>query len=88
MSCQLCECLRMCRYSQTAWTDPAARRWADPKPYCSCHAQVEERLRFYEEGIAPTKNITAMQVHNSSLPHGFRVSAVRDFCGDKTRAHI
>lgn len=24
--------------------------------------QVEERLRFYEEGIAPTKNITAMQV--------------------------
>ncbi len=24
--------------------------------------QVEERLRFYEEGIAPTKNLTAMQV--------------------------
>ncbi len=24
--------------------------------------QVEERLRFYEEGIAPTKNTTAMQV--------------------------
>ena len=23
--------------------------------------QVEERLRFYEEGIAPTKNTTAMQ---------------------------
>lgn len=27
--------------------------------------QVEERLRFYDEGIAPMKNITAMQVsHN------------------------
>ena len=25
-------------------------------------AQVEERLRFYDEGIAPMKNITAMQV--------------------------
>lgn len=24
--------------------------------------QVEERLRFYEDGVAPTKNITAMQV--------------------------
>ena len=24
--------------------------------------QVEERLRFYDEGIAPKKNITAMQV--------------------------
>lgn len=24
--------------------------------------QVEERLRFYDEGIAPTKNTTAMQV--------------------------
>lgn len=24
--------------------------------------QVEERLRFYDEGIAPQKNITAMQV--------------------------
>lgn len=23
--------------------------------------QVEERLRFYEEGVAPKKNITAMQ---------------------------
>ena len=23
--------------------------------------QVEERLRFYEEGIAPTKNLTVMQ---------------------------
>lgn len=23
--------------------------------------QVEERLRFYEEGVAPTKNLTAMQ---------------------------
>ena len=23
--------------------------------------QVEERLRFYDEGIAPTKNVTAMQ---------------------------
>ena len=32
--------------------------------------QVEERLRFYDEGIAPTKNITAMQVctHNSGCP--------------------
>ena len=27
--------------------------------------QVEERLRFYDEGIAPTKNITAMQVNLS-----------------------
>ena len=25
--------------------------------------QVEERLRFYEEGIAPSKNADAMQVH-------------------------
>ncbi len=24
--------------------------------------QVEERLRFYDEGIAPSKNVTAMQV--------------------------
>lgn len=24
--------------------------------------QVEERLRFYDEGIAPQKNISAMQV--------------------------
>jgi nucleolar protein 56 len=24
--------------------------------------QVEERLRFYEEGVAPRKNITVMQV--------------------------
>ena len=24
--------------------------------------QVEERLRFYDEGVAPMKNITAMQV--------------------------
>ena len=24
-------------------------------------AQVEERLRFYEDGIAPSKNIDAMQ---------------------------
>ena len=24
-------------------------------------AQVEERLRFYEDGVAPTKNLTAMQ---------------------------
>ncbi len=23
--------------------------------------QVEERLRFYDEGVAPTKNVTAMQ---------------------------
>ena len=23
--------------------------------------QVEERLRFYEDGVAPTKNLTAMQ---------------------------
>ena len=23
--------------------------------------QVEERLRFYEEGVAPSKNVTAMQ---------------------------
>lgn len=27
--------------------------------------QVEERLRFYDEGIAPQKNITAMQVSKS-----------------------
>ncbi len=24
--------------------------------------QVEERLRFYEDGVAPRKNITVMQV--------------------------
>lgn len=29
--------------------------------------QVEERLRFYDEGIAPTKNITAMQVRRPDL---------------------
>ena len=23
--------------------------------------QVEERLRFYDDGVAPTKNVTAMQ---------------------------
>ena len=28
--------------------------------------QVEERLRFYEEGIAPSKNADAMQVHTCS----------------------
>ena len=26
---------------------------------------MEERLRFYEEGIAPSKNADAMQVHAS-----------------------
>ncbi len=26
--------------------------------------QVEERLRFYDEGVAPMKNITAMQVRH------------------------
>lgn len=30
--------------------------------------QVEERLRFYEEGIAPTKNITAMQARPRRPP--------------------
>ena len=30
--------------------------------------QVEERLRFYDEGIAPTKNVTAMQAR----PHVMR----------------
>lgn len=30
--------------------------------------QVEERLRFYEEGIAPKKNITAMQEVIAKLP--------------------
>lgn len=29
--------------------------------------QVEERLRFYDEGIAPQKNITAMQVSKIQL---------------------
>lgn len=29
--------------------------------------QVEERLRFYDEGIAPKKNITAMQVSHLLL---------------------
>ena len=29
--------------------------------------QVEERLRFYDDGIAPTKNVTAMQAR-----HGMR----------------
>jgi len=28
--------------------------------------QVEERLRFYEEGIAPSKNADAMQVRPGS----------------------
>ena len=29
--------------------------------------QVEERLRFYEEGIAPSKNADAMHVRHSFL---------------------
>jgi hypothetical protein len=29
--------------------------------------QVEERLRFYEEGVAPSKNADAMQVRPWSL---------------------
>ena len=33
--------------------------------------QVEERLRFYDEGIAPTKNITAMQVSLTSFSFAF-----------------
>ena len=32
-------------------------------------AQVEERLRFYDEGIAPSKNIDAMQVRSASRLH-------------------
>ena len=28
---------------------------------CELPLQVEERLRFYEDGVAPTKNLTAMQ---------------------------
>ena len=31
--------------------------------------QVEERLRFYDEGIAPTKNVTAMQARQH-VTHG------------------
>ena len=31
--------------------------------------QVEERLRFYDEGIAPSKNVTAMQVLIVFRPH-------------------
>ena len=33
--------------------------------------QVEERLRFYDEGIAPTKNITAMQVSPANIVNNF-----------------
>lgn len=35
--------------------------------------QVEERLRFYEEGVAPRKNLAVMQVmgeHNPMLMQG------------------
>jgi hypothetical protein len=29
--------------------------------------QVEERLRFYEDGVAPRKNITVMQVCSTHM---------------------
>lgn len=32
-------------------------------------AQVEERLRFYDEGIAPSKNLDTMQARTSCRPH-------------------
>ena len=40
--------------------------------------QVEERLRFYDEGVAPMKNITAMQVrHNlAELQHTCRPTTI------------
>lgn len=37
--------------------------------------QVEERLRFYEEGIAPTKNSTAMQEALASARVSFACAA-------------
>ena len=40
--------------------------------------QVEERLRFYDEGIAPKKNITAMQV--------IHISTDRQLCGLSDRS--
>ena len=42
--------------------------------------QVEERLRFYEEGIAPTKNSTAMQEALASARVSF---ACADFDHDR-----
>jgi hypothetical protein len=33
---------------------------------CMLGSQVEERLRFYEEGVAPTKNLAAMQARARS----------------------
>ena len=36
--------------------------------------QVEERLRFYDEGVAPMKNITAMQVcHFTDAVHACKL---------------
>jgi hypothetical protein len=29
--------------------------------FCNSLVQVEERLRFYEEGVAPRKNLSVMQ---------------------------
>lgn len=41
-------------------------------------AQVEERLRFYDEGIAPGKNIDAMQAVIAALPAAILSDAVVD----------
>lgn len=45
--------------------------------------QVEERLRFYEEGVAPTKNSTAMQealaTARVSLSHHWNYSTAMQF---------
>ena len=38
--------------------------------------QVEERLRFYDEGVAPMKNITAMQVCHL-LMHSRNITAMQ-----------
>ena len=43
--------------------------------------QVEERLRFYDEGVAPMKNITAMQVcHFTNAVTSLMQSRNTSFC--------
>ena len=49
--------------------------------------QVEERLRFYEEGIAPSKNADAMQVCQRYKPLAF-VRAALAWLGENARSHM
>jgi hypothetical protein len=55
---------------------------------------VEERLRFYEEGVAPTKNLAAMQVLHlhSAGPHAAADTPVErsssSVCTAYARLHV